>query len=1184
MNGAHGEQIERERAMRLTRFVVASLRFFRRAHVATILAMATVTAVVIGALVVGDSVRNSLERNALARLGPVHHALSTARFIPETYARRCEDAAKELGNALEFTPVITLRGGANHAVSERRCEGIQVVAIPENAEFLQSAIRFAEDERSVIVNQRLADEIGAVAGDDIVVRIGKPSDVSPETLLGRRDELSVSIRLTVKQIVSDGGIGSFSLAPGDVLPRNAFVPLGVMQRAISQKSQVNAVLCSTTSEPKSLNAELADADFPQVELFQRAASLRELGLGWRKSDDNRHLILEHDSLLIPPNFELAIDAALTELPAPHVKVLSYLANQIGWRKPDPRLQHLPGVAGGRSIPRSKLHSRESVPYSVVTAIDTDGQDGQIVFSPSTKSDGNDETYIASSLDVSPGIVLINEWLASEAGFRVGSVLELEYFITGQHGELETRTASLRVAGVVEMAGDAVSRDWVPEYEGVTKARKLSDWDPPFPMDIGRITPADEAYWDEYRTAPKVFLSLEDGQRLWAEAGDRFGRITSFRIAAIPGQTLDETQVRIEKELLGRLNATSAGLAFQPVRQIALAASRTPTDFGMLFLSFSFFIVAAGLILGGMVFGFSVERRARELGLLFSLGFSRSLVLQSLLGEGAIVAGAGALAGVPCGTLYALAMIYGLSTWWAGAMRADFLSLHVESTSLVVGFLAGIVMSIGAMTVTALRMACKSPHDLLRGGTGLTCVRAQGAGRGSLWVTIACAIVAFGLTVIGAATEWLPRTIAFFIGGSLILTAVLLAVRLWLRSVHPIGTSIEGLIGYSLSNARRAPSRSLLTMTMLALSTFLVVAVGAFRIDAPVGNDVRAGTGGYSIVAESAIPILHDLRTTAGRNAIGMSAKFEAMAPSFDIAPFRLQAGDDASCRGLYQSNRPRILGATNEFLMQGRFSFAASSADDSAMKKNPWWLLEHEFDDGAIPVIGDESAIRWQLKSGLGKDFTIEDGRGQPRKLRFVGLLKQSVLQSELIVSDANFVRLFPETSGYSFFLIDTHGSSASEVQGLLERELERYALDARSASDRLIEFLAVQNTYISTFQFLGGLGLILGGVGLTALMLRQAWERRGEVALMSAIGFSGRDVQSSFVIENGALLLIGVLCGALAAFLAVAPQLIQDVRSVPLLSLVITLGLVMVVGLCGLMMAVRWSLRQAPVGALRSE
>jgi putative ABC transport system permease protein len=53
------------------------LRFYRRTHLGVIAGCAVSGAVLVGALFVGDSVRGTLERIALARLGKIHSALDS---------------------------------------------------------------------------------------------------------------------------------------------------------------------------------------------------------------------------------------------------------------------------------------------------------------------------------------------------------------------------------------------------------------------------------------------------------------------------------------------------------------------------------------------------------------------------------------------------------------------------------------------------------------------------------------------------------------------------------------------------------------------------------------------------------------------------------------------------------------------------------------------------------------------------------------------------------------------------------------------------------------------------------------------------------------------------------------------------------------------------------------------------
>ena len=83
-----------------------------------------------------------------------------------------------------------------------------------------------------------------------------------------------------------------------------------------------------------------------------------------------------------------------------------------------------------------------------------------------------------------------------------------------------------------------------------------------------------------------------------------------------------------------------------------------------------------------------------------------------------------------------------------------------------------------------------------------------------------------------------------------------------------------------------------------------------------------------------------------------------------------------------------------------------------------------------------------------------------------------------------------------------------------------------------------MQNTYLSTFQLLGGLGLILGSFGLGAVVLRNLQDRRKEWAILAAVGFSSRRLRGLVCLEHLALLVIGLLMGAGSAVLATWPSL----------------------------------------------
>jgi len=146
--------------------------------------------------------------------------------------------------------------------------------------------------------------------------------------------------------------------------------------------------------------------------------------------------------------------------------------------------------------------------------------------------------------------------------------------------------------------------------------------------------------------------------------------------------------------------------------------------------------------------------------------------------------------------------------------------------------------------------------------------------------------------------------------------------------------------------------------------------------------------------------------------------------------------------------------------------------------------------------------MTYSLHRKLGEDFEAGGVR-----YRIVAALDDSLFQSELIVSEQNFLRLFSDSEGYSFFLLSVPAGREEAVTRTLEDSLSDYGFEVQPAAARLAAFHRVENTYLSTFRALGGLGLVLGTVGLAAVLLRSVLERRRELALLRAVGYRARDL-----------------------------------------------------------------------------
>src|SRR5262249_13348980 len=168
--------------------------------------------------------------------------------------------------------------------------------------------------------------------------------------------------------------------------------------------------------------------------------------------------------------------------------------------------------------------------------------------------------------------------------------------------------------------------------------------------------------------------------------------------------------------------------------------------------------------------------------------------------------------------------------------------------------------------------------------------------------------------------------------------------------------------------------------VLGSAPSLPTAADAFRLGPVDPSDRQSGTGGYPLLVDLQLPLVHNPDSPDGRQALGLS-----QGRDLSVEPFRVLPGEDTSCLNLYQPTRPRILGVGDRLIKAGRFSFQDAPAGD-ASRGNPWLLLERALPDGAIPAIADANSLTYILHKKVGDDVVLQHGDA-PLHLRVVAAL-----------------------------------------------------------------------------------------------------------------------------------------------------------------------------------------------------
>lgn len=212
----------KERLFTRRKLNLASKQYYRPFHRLILIAAVIVTSVLTGSLLIGDSVRATLERKAHERLGDTETVIV---------------ASGPMMNS-DFLSNPLFRG-------EGRGVLLSQGFVPNNGRMIPVMVWGVDDmdipRGEVVMNERLSDELSATNVTDIVLRL-PANGLVPSGSLFVTDVYTTSLRLTFRRTLDRKEGGNLLLANQQTTPLNLFINRMDLEEALEVPDKINLIL------------------------------------------------------------------------------------------------------------------------------------------------------------------------------------------------------------------------------------------------------------------------------------------------------------------------------------------------------------------------------------------------------------------------------------------------------------------------------------------------------------------------------------------------------------------------------------------------------------------------------------------------------------------------------------------------------------------------------------------------------------------------------------------------------------------------------------------------------------------------------------------------------------------------------------------------------------------------------
>jgi putative ABC transport system permease protein len=626
-----------------------------------------------------------------------------------------------------------------------------------------------------------------------------------------------------------------------------------------------------------------------------------------------------------------------------------------------------------------------------------------------------------------------------------------------------------------------------------------------------------------------------------------------------------------------------------------ADSKGQTLTGLLVFSGSLSIIT-GLLLILNIFTMLAEERRSELGMARAVGLARGDLVRLSVYEGSLYAVAAAAIGALLGLGLAFAMIEVMNAVVSRLSRdLTFPAIQYSPslTAFLVAFALGALLTFATILVASRRQARLNvvrairrldepavtgsrtlafaaglPLAVLGLAVGVAAwfpatrelfqdhrfalqvagplVAALGLGlllrpwtrRHLLVPLLAAAMALYYAVTFFVVTEFENRTEANVVGpirGVLLTLAVVILAVHFERGLRFVGEGLgrlRGLRALALPALSYPLHRKFRTGMTVAMFSVVLLSIGFFSIFGALFQvDPARQTGGFDIEARATL-------TVESLDAVDrhLPEKEAAVARTIELAEHRTEDRAfitvEGARVGTFRDYRHVVYGFGEDFAATQRFRLTERLPEYATDAEAYAGVLRHQDDAQPhviVSYIYSTSPEGQAFAHHAGDTLEMHFGE-QTLRFTIAGIQEQYHFPGVFVAkpfADAQF----PGTARVYLFTLKP-GADAEAAARALEANYRDVGLDARSTVAEVLEEQESFRQLLGAMKLFLGLGLLVGVLSLGIVTSRSVLERRQEIGMMRALGYTGRQVRGVFFLEVTATILLGTLVGIACAIL----------------------------------------------------